>query len=57
MGQRSTVITVLPMGKRVLTDSVANSCNSSFSNIGLQLDKAEWRKTAKQMLFNSKASG
>ena len=30
MGQRSTVITALPMGKRSLTDSVANSCNSSF---------------------------
>ena len=44
-------------GEENLTDSVANSCNSSFSNIGLQLDKAEWRKTAKQMLFNSKLPG
>ena len=44
-------------GEESLTDSVANSCNSSFSNIGLQLDKAEWRKTAKQMLFNSKLPG
>lgn len=40
-------------GEENLTDSVANSCNSSFSNIGLQLDKAEWRKTAKQMLFTA----
>lgn len=44
-------------GEENLTDSVANSCNSSFSNIGLQMDKAEWRKTAKQMLFNSKLPG
>ena len=44
-------------GEENLTDSVANSCNSSFSNIGLQLDKAEWRKTAKQMLFNGKLPG
>ena len=44
-------------GEENLMDSVANSCNSSFSNIGLQLDKAEWRKTAKQMLFNGKLPG
>ena len=44
-------------GAENLMDSVANSCNSSFSNIGLQLDKTEWKKTTKDLLFNSKLPG
>ena len=41
-------------GQENLADSVANSCNSSFSNIGLQLDKSKWKATTKDLLFDSK---
>lgn len=41
-------------GQENLADSVANSCNSSFSNIGLQLDKSKWKSTTKDLLFDSK---
>lgn len=37
-----------------LRSSIANSCNASFSNIGLSLDKASYRKTAEELLFNKK---
>lgn len=39
-------------GQEDLADSVANSCNTSFSNIGLQLDKAKWKKTTQDLLFD-----
>lgn len=35
-----------------LADSVAYSCNSSFANIGLQLNKNKYRATAEELLFN-----
>ena len=41
-------------GWQDLRSSMANSCNSSFANIGLSLDKAAYRKTAEELLFNSK---
>lgn len=41
-------------GSEDLGDSVANSCNSSFSNIGLGLDKTKWKNTTKDLLFDSK---
>ncbi|HCA21485.1 MAG TPA: peptidoglycan glycosyltransferase [Lachnospiraceae bacterium] len=37
-----------------LKDSVAYSCNTSFANIGMKLDKSSYRKTAEDLLFNSK---
>ena len=37
-----------------LRSSMANSCNSSFANIGLSLDKSAYRKTAEELLFNKK---
>lgn len=36
-----------------LRDSLAYSCNTSFSNIGLTLDIGEFRETAKELLFDS----
>lgn len=39
-------------GQQTLGDSVANSCNASFANIGLQLDASEWRKMTKELLFD-----
>ncbi|WP_461811168.1 peptidoglycan D,D-transpeptidase FtsI family protein [Faecalimonas sp.] len=39
-------------GLQDLRSSFANSCNGSFSNIGLQLDISKYEKTAKQLLFN-----
>ena len=33
---------------------MANSCNTSFSNIGLQLDKDKWKKTTEDLLFDKK---
>ncbi len=36
-----------------LRDSLAYSCNTSFSNIGLGLDISSFQKTAKDLLFNS----
>lgn len=41
-------------GGEDLLSSVANSCNASFANIGLQLDKTSYVKTAKSLLFDSK---
>ena len=40
-------------GQEDLLQSFANSCNSSFANIGLQLDIGEYKKTAEELLFNS----
>ena len=40
-------------GKEDLRLSVANSCNTSFSNIGLSLNIKKYRETAKELLFNS----
>lgn len=39
-------------GHEDLRSSFANSCNSSFANIGLSLNKAAYRKTAEDLLFN-----
>ncbi|MEG0792697.1 MAG: penicillin-binding transpeptidase domain-containing protein [Lachnospiraceae bacterium] len=44
-------------GDQDLLASFANSCNSSFANIGLQLDRTTYAKTAKELLFNSKLPG
>lgn len=41
-------------GEETLADSMANSCNASYSNIGLGLDLTSYRKTAEELLFNSK---
>lgn len=41
-------------GEETLADSLANSCNASYSNIGLMLDKSAYRKTAEDLLFNKK---
>lgn len=41
-------------GKESLADSVANSCNTAFSDIGLQLNKSKWKRTSKDLLFDSK---
>lgn len=41
-------------GEEDLRSSVANSCNTSFSNIGLSLDIKKYQETAKELLFNSK---
>ena len=40
-------------GHEDLRSSFANSCNSSFANIGLQLDISGFRDTAEDLLFNS----
>lgn len=39
-------------GLQNLEDSFANSCNASFCNIGLSLDRDAYRKTAEELLFN-----
>lgn len=39
-------------GQEDLADSVANSCNASFSNISLGLDIAKWKKTTGELLFD-----
>lgn len=41
-------------GLQDLRSSMANSCNSSFANIGLTLNKTSYAETAKELLFNSK---
>lgn len=41
-------------GTQDLRSSIANSCNASFANIGLTLDKPSFRKTAEDLLFNKK---
>ena len=40
-------------GHEDLRSSVANSCNSSFANIGLSLDISQYRETAEELLFNN----
>ncbi|HOO27590.1 MAG TPA: penicillin-binding transpeptidase domain-containing protein [Lachnospiraceae bacterium] len=35
------------------TESFAKSCNSSFANIGMTLDKKEFQKTCEALLFNT----
>ena len=44
-------------GEEDLAASLANSCNTAFSNIGLSLDVSNMQKTAKGLLFNSKLPG
>lgn len=39
-------------GHEDLESSLANSCNASFSNIGLSLNIPEYRETAEDLLFN-----
>lgn len=39
-------------GYQDLRSSMANSCNSSFANIGLSLDKNAYLETAEDLLFN-----
>lgn len=41
-------------GLEDLRSSFANSCNSSFANIGTTLDRASYRTTAEELLFNKK---
>ncbi len=41
-------------GEEDLLTSIANSCNTSFSNIGLTLNVTKFQNTAKELLFNSK---
>ena len=40
-----------------LRSSFANSCNSSFANIGLSLDLSKYKETAEDLLFNSALPG
>ncbi len=44
-------------GEVDLLTSLANSCNTSFSNIGLTLNLSKFQNTAKDLLFNSKLPG
>ena len=44
-------------GQEDLESSYANSCNSSFVNIGLHLDISGFRDTAEDLLFNSSLPG
>ena len=41
-------------GQVGLEESLAYSCNTSFSNIGLSLDPVKFKKTAEEVLFDSK---
>lgn len=41
-------------GTEDLMTSLAHSCNTSFSNIGLELNISKFQSTAKGLLFNSK---
>lgn len=41
-------------GTENLRNSLANSCNASFANIGLSLDRTSYRNTAEDLLFNKK---
>ena len=41
-------------GQVDLQDSLAYSCNASFSNIGLSLDPSKFKNTAEDVLFDSK---
>lgn len=38
-------------GKESLQDAFANSCNTSFTQIGLELDYDKWKETASDLLF------
>lgn len=40
-------------GNEDLKDSFANSCNSSFVNLGLTLDRAKFKKLCESLLFNN----
>lgn len=40
-------------GSEDLTSSFANSCNSSFVNLGYTLDKSKFKKLCNSLLFNS----
>ncbi len=40
-------------GEEDLTKAFAKSCNTSFSNIGMTLDKAAWRELCDTFLFNT----
>lgn len=40
-------------GEEDLGTAFANSCNTSYAHMGLQLDLNEYRKTAEELLFNS----
>lgn len=44
-------------GQVGLADSFAYSCNSSFCNIGLQLNISRYRETAEELLFNKTLPG
>lgn len=44
-------------GQVNLQDSLAYSCNASFSNIGLMLDIPSFQKTTKELLFGKKLPG
>lgn len=44
-------------GMQDLETSFANSCNASFCNIGLHLDRSSYRQTARDLLFNRKLPG
>ncbi len=41
-------------GDETLNQAFAYSCNSSFADIGLELDLKSYKKTAEELLFNSK---
>ncbi len=41
-------------GQVSFADSIAYSCNTSFCNIGLSLDMGRFKKTSKELLFDSK---
>lgn len=41
-------------GEEDMASSLANSCNASYSNMGLHLDLASYKETAEDLLFNSK---
>lgn len=44
-------------GSEDLRSSFANSCNSSFANIGLSLNIKQYRQTAEDLLFNKALPG
>lgn len=44
-------------GSENLEESFTNSCNTSFSNIGVSLDKTSYRKLCESLLFNQSLPG
>ena len=44
-------------GKETLADSFANSCNTSYSNIGLTLNIGKFRKLCESLYFNESLPG